>query len=156
MIDKRRKNHSYSQNRRSRAAAQKEVKWVEVVISISWKIYKLFRLFIVFVWSARRSVFSLIMSNISSSLPTHHPSKAEYLIQQLNVTNAKKVALFMVLGFIVYHGVIHLRYGLYMHCNLVTNHQPTIKKYIQEPILVNGFCQTGDLKATVNGNRTAV
>lgn len=41
-----------------------------------------------------------------------NPSKAEYLIQQLNVTNAKKVAVLMVLGFIAYHGVIHLRYGI--------------------------------------------
>lgn len=39
-------------------------------------------------------------------------SRAEYLIGQLNVTNAKKVAVLMVLGFICYHGLIHLRYGL--------------------------------------------
>lgn len=38
-------------------------------------------------------------------------SKAEYYIQQLNVNNAKKVALCLVLGFICYHGLIHLRYG---------------------------------------------
>lgn len=36
---------------------------------------------------------------------------AEYYIQQLNVNNAKKVALCLVLGFICYHGLIHLRYG---------------------------------------------
>lgn len=40
-------------------------------------------------------------------------SKAEYYIQQLNVNNAKKVALCLVLGFICYHGLIHLRYGNY-------------------------------------------
>lgn len=38
-------------------------------------------------------------------------SRAEYIIQQLNATNAKKVALLLVLGFIVYHGLIHLRFG---------------------------------------------
>lgn len=37
---------------------------------------------------------------------------AEYYIQQLNVNNAKKVALCLVLGFICYHGLIHLRYGI--------------------------------------------
>lgn len=40
-------------------------------------------------------------------------SNAEYLIGQLNVTNAKKVAVLMVLGFMCYHGLIHLRYGKY-------------------------------------------
>lgn len=39
------------------------------------------------------------------------PSKAEYFIAQLNVTNAKKVAALMVIGFICYHGLIHLHYG---------------------------------------------
>ncbi|GAB0100574.1 CAS1 domain-containing protein 1 [Sergentomyia squamirostris] len=38
-------------------------------------------------------------------------SKAEYIIQQLNVNNAKKVALLMVLAFVAYHGLLHLRYG---------------------------------------------
>lgn len=38
-------------------------------------------------------------------------TKAEYIIQQLNATNAKKVALLLVVGFICYHGLIHLRYG---------------------------------------------
>lgn len=44
-------------------------------------------------------------------IPENNVSKAEYYIQQLNVNNAKKVALCMVLGFICYHGLIHLRYG---------------------------------------------
>jgi len=39
-------------------------------------------------------------------------SRVEYLIQQLNVSNAKKVALLMVIGFIAYHGIIHLNYGM--------------------------------------------
>lgn len=39
-------------------------------------------------------------------------TKAEYIIQQLNVTNAKKVTILLVLGFIAYHGLIHLRYGI--------------------------------------------
>lgn len=41
-----------------------------------------------------------------------NPSKAEYIIQQLNATNAKKVAFLLVFGFICYHGLIHLRYGM--------------------------------------------
>lgn len=40
-------------------------------------------------------------------------TKAEYIIQQLNAANAKKVAVLLVVGFICYHGLIHLRYGMY-------------------------------------------
>lgn len=43
-------------------------------------------------------------------------TNAEYLIGQLNVTNAKKVAVLMVFGFMCYHGLIHLRYGLLLDC----------------------------------------
>lgn len=43
--------------------------------------------------------------------PENNVNKAEYYIQQLNSSNAKKVALCLVLGFICYHGLIHLRYG---------------------------------------------
>lgn len=43
--------------------------------------------------------------------PENNVNKAEYYIQQLNSSNAKKVALCLVLGFIFYHGLIHLRYG---------------------------------------------
>lgn len=39
------------------------------------------------------------------------PSKAEYIIEQLNVNNAKKIALLTVMCFIMYHGYIHTRYG---------------------------------------------
>lgn len=42
---------------------------------------------------------------------TYSKSKAERVIEQINSSNAKKVALFMVLGFICYHEVLHLRYG---------------------------------------------
>ncbi|XP_005182016.2 N-acetylneuraminate 9-O-acetyltransferase [Musca domestica] len=38
-------------------------------------------------------------------------SKAEYFIQQLNSNNFKKLALCMVLGFIVYHGILNWQYG---------------------------------------------
>ncbi|XP_023305645.2 N-acetylneuraminate 9-O-acetyltransferase [Lucilia cuprina] len=38
-------------------------------------------------------------------------TKAEYLIQQLNATNFKKLALFVVVGFIVYHGILNWQYG---------------------------------------------
>lgn len=43
--------------------------------------------------------------------PVQAASKAEYYIEQLTANNAKKVALCLVLGFICYHGLIHLRYG---------------------------------------------
>lgn len=48
--------------------------------------------------------------------PENNVNKAEYYIQQLNSSNAKKVALCLVLGFICYHGLIHLRYGEWIHC----------------------------------------
>lgn len=38
-------------------------------------------------------------------------SKAERIIEQINAKNAKKVALLLVLGFVCYHEVLHLRYG---------------------------------------------
>ncbi|KAI8425930.1 hypothetical protein MSG28_004930 [Choristoneura fumiferana] len=40
-------------------------------------------------------------------------SSAEWFIDQLNVGNAKLVAFVLVLGFIGYHGILHLRYGRY-------------------------------------------
>uniref|UniRef100_W8BGX7 CAS1 domain-containing protein 1 n=1 Tax=Ceratitis capitata TaxID=7213 RepID=W8BGX7_CERCA len=43
--------------------------------------------------------------------PAPRQSKAEHLIQQLNATNAKKVALLMVLGFVAYHGILNWQYG---------------------------------------------
>lgn len=38
-------------------------------------------------------------------------SSAEWFIDQLNVENAKLAALVLVVGFIGYHGILHLRYG---------------------------------------------
>ncbi|PZC78676.1 hypothetical protein B5X24_HaOG217236 [Helicoverpa armigera] len=38
-------------------------------------------------------------------------SSAEWIIDQLNVENAKLLAFVLVIGFIGYHGVLHLRYG---------------------------------------------
>ncbi|XP_059058073.1 N-acetylneuraminate 9-O-acetyltransferase [Achroia grisella] len=38
-------------------------------------------------------------------------SSAEWIIEQLNVENAKLLAFVLVIGFIGYHGILHLRYG---------------------------------------------
>lgn len=38
-------------------------------------------------------------------------SKVEYFIQGLNARNTKIFALFLVLAFCVYHGLLHLRNG---------------------------------------------
>ncbi|KAJ2943540.1 hypothetical protein O0L34_g16649 [Tuta absoluta] len=38
-------------------------------------------------------------------------TSAEWFIDQLNVENAKLVAFVLVIGFIGYHGILHLRYG---------------------------------------------
>lgn len=39
------------------------------------------------------------------------PTKADLFIEQLNATNAKKVALLLVLGFVLYHGLLNWNYG---------------------------------------------
>ena len=36
---------------------------------------------------------------------------AAEIIQQINVKNAKLLALVLVVGFVLYHGMLHLRYG---------------------------------------------
>lgn len=38
-------------------------------------------------------------------------SSAEKFIDEINITNSKKVAVVFVLGFIAYHGILHLQYG---------------------------------------------
>ncbi|PSN53759.1 hypothetical protein C0J52_06243 [Blattella germanica] len=37
---------------------------------------------------------------------------AAEIIQQINVKNAKLLALTLVIGFVIYHGMLHLRYGI--------------------------------------------
>lgn len=49
---------------------------------------------------------------MSSEQAMTKKSKAENLIQKLNVHNAKKVALLLVLSFIGYHGILHFNYGM--------------------------------------------
>lgn len=47
-----------------------------------------------------------------SDLPsTSEKSRAEKIIEQINANNAKKVAFILVLGFVCYHEIFHLRYG---------------------------------------------
>lgn len=38
-------------------------------------------------------------------------SKADYIIQQLNVQTAKKVCFLLAFSFIIYHSIIHYKYG---------------------------------------------
>lgn len=53
------------------------------------------------------------MGNVNTSAMVSYPKKtsAEWFIEQLNVENAKLLAFVLVLGFIGYHGILHLRYG---------------------------------------------
>ncbi|XP_064556342.1 N-acetylneuraminate 9-O-acetyltransferase [Drosophila montana] len=39
------------------------------------------------------------------------PTRADLLMEQLNAKNAKKVALLLVLGFVLYHGLLNWNYG---------------------------------------------
>lgn len=41
-------------------------------------------------------------------------SKAEYIIQQLNVQTAKKICFILALSFILYHSFLHFKYGKYI------------------------------------------
>lgn len=45
------------------------------------------------------------------------PTKADLFIEQLNATNAKKVALLLVLGFVLYHGLLNWNYGKLSICH---------------------------------------
>lgn len=45
------------------------------------------------------------------------PTKADLFIEQLNATNAKKVALLLVLGFVLYHGLLNWNYGELSICH---------------------------------------
>lgn len=43
-------------------------------------------------------------------------SKADYIIQQLNVQTAKKVCFLLAFSFIIYHSIIHFKYGELPSC----------------------------------------
>lgn len=45
-------------------------------------------------------------------------SKAEQFIEQINADNAKRIAVLLVIGFSIYHGILHLRFGKYYEHNL--------------------------------------
>lgn len=55
-----------------------------------------------------------LAATTSSGISSSSNTKAEYLIQQLNATNFKKLALAVVIGFIVYHGILNWQYGMEM------------------------------------------
>ncbi|GFG40632.1 hypothetical protein Cfor_06669 [Coptotermes formosanus] len=52
------------------------------------------------------------LSKMSSQASNKQGKSAAEIIQQINVKNAKLLALTLVIGFVIYHGVLHLRYGI--------------------------------------------
>jgi hypothetical protein len=52
---------------------------------------------------------------MSAEASTKGKSAAE-IIQQINAKNAKLLALTLVIGFIIYHGMLHMRYGKRVLC----------------------------------------
>ncbi|XP_075158940.1 N-acetylneuraminate (7)9-O-acetyltransferase [Haematobia irritans] len=52
-----------------------------------------------------------VVSGVQDAPITNSNSKAEYFIQQLNSNNFKKLALCMVVGFIIYHGILNWQFG---------------------------------------------
>lgn len=86
------------------------------------------------------------------------PTKADLFIEQLNATNAKKVALLLVLGFVLYHGLLNWNYGELSIC-----HQ-SIDPYIRFDVSVslsqaatpaNGCYRRVASRATTSGNPMA-
>lgn len=59
-------------------------------------------------------------------------SKAEQIIGQINADNAKRIALLLVAGFAIYHGILHLRYGKLNKHNLK-------KQPINDVFLISGI-----------------
>lgn len=59
--------------------------------------------------------------------------KAENLIHILNVKNAKKVCVLLVLGFIIFHGYLHFQYG--NKALLLIIQQITKKKFFRVKLL---------------------
>lgn len=53
----------------------------------------------------------LQLSNMSYVASSKQGKSAAEIIQQINVKNAKLLALTLVIGFVIYHGMLHLRYG---------------------------------------------
>lgn len=51
---------------------------------------------------------STIFNMISSS---SEKSRIEGIIDKINSKNAKKVALLLVIGFVCYHGILHVQFG---------------------------------------------
>ncbi|EDV95368.1 N-acetylneuraminate 9-O-acetyltransferase [Drosophila grimshawi] len=48
---------------------------------------------------------------IGSASVQRMPTRADLLMEQLNASNAKKVALLLVIGFVLYHGLLNWNYG---------------------------------------------
>ena len=46
-------------------------------------------------------------------------SSSHEVTHYLNVENAKIVAFFMVMGFVLYHGIIHVKYGKFVCSSFV-------------------------------------
>lgn len=59
-----------------------------------------------------------------------HVSKADYIITQLNVSTAKKFGLFVGFLFILYHSIIHWKYGklIIFNLNMLFNELICIRK----------------------------
>jgi hypothetical protein len=48
---------------------------------------------------------------MSAEASSKQGKSAAEIIQQINAKNAKLLALALVMGFVLYHGMLHLKYG---------------------------------------------
>lgn len=62
-----------------------------------------------------QNVFLEIWKNylLTYLIMTSEKSYIEDVIEQINSRNAKKVAFILILGFASYHGILHIRYGMF-------------------------------------------
>lgn len=62
-----------------------------------------------------------------------HGRSAAEIIQQINIKNAKVLAFILIVGFIIYHGLLHWRYGKFKQTSYFRNISQVLT-------MVNSFC----------------
>jgi hypothetical protein len=77
------------------------------------------------------------------------------LVQQINAKNAKLLAFCMVLGFISYHGILHLQYGHSIQSNAKKLTRLNRRSAPQASTRASGCYRMAATKATRSGNPTA-
>lgn len=91
---------------------------------------------------------------VSDLMQTPEKSRVEKIIEQINATNAKKVALLLVIGFACYHELLHVKYGEYKNMKCLIPLCCTVN--LKAQIHVAGYFLMGVTKEIKNGSRMVV